>query len=306
MCQLHNSPRPVEETEWCATVSRLGLASLLCLVFAFGVRGQDAPDAKKPTVTFESFLRNPPVMADAEFEMQMPPLSAATIAAFEQRAEKNKITSPTFDSFTNDSRLIRCSIKYDGGSFMLNRAGSYGGRFGGVEWVVVGDLLRSLNTNWNHPDDSWSMQTRMISTPVRRLVNLGIEEMEPGTATWEKGADHFTARACRESLSTEGNASGIIEVRLTYSNGLPVSAVVTQPGSRRNDQTLISYKYDPAFFDGRLPVEFTTVKLLRGPAKLTLSIKKLEISKSALGAAELDPAMALAGKYRHAIKLADP
>jgi hypothetical protein len=289
------------QAQWRAAVpgvSRLCATSLLCFIFALGVRGQDRPDAKKPaTVTFESFLRNPPVIANAEFEMRLPRPSSQMIDMLKQTAEKNNSPPPS-DSFIITPGLVYCSIKYDGGSFMLNRDGSYGGRFGHLEWLITGDGLRLFSTNSNPPDYSSSMLIKMAATPVRRIVNLGIEEMEPGTASWVEGSDHFTARVCHESLSTGRNTSGIIDVQLTRSNGLPEKAVVTQPGPEAKDETVISYKYDPAFFDGRLPVEFTTSKPLRGANTLKISIKKLEISPSALGDAELDPRKALKEKYR--------
>lgn len=282
-------------TDTCRFLSRFAPSILACLILAVKNCGAEQSSRATNIVTFESFLRTAPIIASAQFQLQLPPPSQTSIDALKRMAQQDKATIGNPDSITDAPRVVNCSAKYDSGSFLLNRSGNYGGRLGNLEWFLIGDGLRLFDTSLNRPDNSWSMQIKMASTPVRRLINLGIEEMIPGTVMWERGSDHFTARASKDSFSTDGNDSGVIQVRLSYSNGLPREAMVTQTGQ---DETVITYKYDSSFFDGQLPVEFISAKPLRGStAKIKLTIQSLVLSPVALTSAELDPREILKGKY---------
>ena len=85
-------------------------------------------------ITFESFLKNPPVIAQADFEIEDPPAPPETLD--EERMWKQiagteaKISPP----ITN----IIYSLKYDGTSYLLYESNldQYVRQFGQVTWTV--------------------------------------------------------------------------------------------------------------------------------------------------------------------------
>lgn len=246
--------------------------------------GDDETSSNSVPITFESFLTNPPAIMDAEFEVDqsLPP---------ELRA-----THPNLDLNTTNPYILRL----DGKNYILYQPafGIYTGNFGGVGWRQVGQSPLQLADQKMNTPQVFSEIVGISKWPIYRFLNLGIEEIIPNTLNWAEGADSFTAK-CLQDLSDEGNTNlGRINVQLHYVNGVPLTAITKDSWGR---ETTITYRYDPAFFDGILPVAFDVVAFQANNAPFTifsLQIKKLQLSKQPIELNEFDPRIVLKGKYR--------
>jgi hypothetical protein len=126
---------------------------------------------------------------------------------------------------------------------------------------------------------------------MRRFINLGIEDMIPGTAVWNDDGAEFTARYFRFPRTT-----GFMHVRLSYEEGHPMTAYVSYPGGQTN---CIAYKYSSKFFNGFLPVEYTEYNEPGLTKKyFTVRVMKLDVSLASISEPDLNPAKVLAGKFR--------
>jgi hypothetical protein len=285
-----------------------GVLSLLFLGVI--VRGADVEETSNSVpVTFESFLRNPPVIDVAEFEIINPPPSSEQLAAIKQLAENEK--SPAILSALPQlasGQTNPCWLRLDKTNYILNRptAGGYSGKVGSVEWELVGNWLKLVDRKINDPDQEWLAERANSMWPVRRFLNLGMEHMIPNTLIWTNGADNFIAE-CDQALDGSNTNRGKFEVQLHYVKGVPLTATTKDVWGT---ETEITYKYDSTFFGGQLPVEFNVVKIsqdIHGPVSklFSLRIKKLQLSENPIDASALNPTVSLKEKYKILIVLSN-
>src|ERR1035438_8426326 len=112
------------------------------------------------------------------------------------------------------------------------------------------------------------------------------------TVVWDEAHKSFTGKE-RRFLNT-GADNERLRVSLHYKDGVPVQADVSD--SARGKFATIKYRYSPAFYDGRLPVEFT--RYSGGENIFTVRIQDLQSSREPLPPDTLDPrrAVPLVGK----------
>jgi hypothetical protein len=234
---------------------------------------------------------------------------AATVETFLQ--QRLVITNAEWQYVpkTSEYQIENYSLKLDGGSFLFDQtyplntnAHVYTGRLTGVIWELdAGELiLFEPNLNPANVANKVTMSAIASEQDIRELINFGISDMVPGSASWDSDQNCFVAEPLaldsmnNPSKSTlqayDGGRSGNrILIRFTYSNGLATTATVTTP---YGGKFLIDYKYAPDFHDGRLPVEITRFSDSAGRDRIGfhLRIKTLEISTAVhMPASDLDP-----------------
>ena len=281
------------------------LPSTFCIIggllFLFGTvtwgDGDVEPSSNSVPVTFESFLEHPPAIVDAEFEITNPPFPPEIIAQMKQTAEKENRSGilevlPQLAS----PQPNPCQLLLDETNMILNRPamGGYEGHFGSTDWALIGNSLRLVDHRINTTENDTGLlgvpENKM--RPVKRLLNLGMESMVSGTVEWVKGADHFTAK-CNQVLDGSNSTEGRLDVSLHYANGVPLTATTRDEWGNKEE---ITYKYDPAFFGGQLPVEFEVMGKSHKEL-FSLQIKKLQLPETHFDSTGFDPRVVLKGKY---------
>ena len=170
----------------------------------------------------------------------------------------------------------------------------------------------------NLPDDTNAQDLvnlgRFSRVRANRLLNLGMEEMIPGTIVWDPDNQGFTASwtlhtdwfpaeaAHARSGRRPGRVgtpdvvlptSGQLSVRLEYENGLPVKATVRIDPDHVNT---INYKYRPDFCNGQFPAELSRVDNA-GNTLFSLRLQELDLADQPLPKSELDPSAVFRGKF---------
>jgi len=282
---------------------------------------------KVPIVTFASFLTNPPVIEEADFQIQ--PAPTRPYALNIMREQMGKIVGPEAAAqITASNPPVNCTLKFDGTNYLLVRSqaaniislntsspgnGSnvtsgvehpvpadnreYSGRFATVDWELQPASRQLTLYDSKIAGDNNLLQAReFLSTfPIRRLLNWGIQIMVVGSAKWLPGQDRFIAKSVRAGGDDGLIEIGNLEVRLSISNDLPISATVLEDGQAT---MLVSYRYDAGFFEGRIPVEFSAVNPAEPDDNIfSLRIRKLKLAAAHLDASELDPRQALMGQF---------
>jgi hypothetical protein len=253
------------------------------------------------TVSFEAFLQHPPQIAMAIFEIQnFPPDNLGN------------------SSVNTSEALKKGSIKSDGTNFIVDRvevapSGEWHhvtGRIGDVRWNYTRltnetqGILREFDPKLGPETDGWLQLETLAKWPLHRLANLGMEEMIPGTVVWDnKDTNSFSAAFSRNMPGPRGRGrgpgnvpqrlsiQGNMRVQLHYKNGVPETANVQVNGQGDFPANLtysVSYEYDPAFYDGRLPVMFTKIDSL-GDKVFTARFRQLEMSREPLALSEFNP-----------------
>jgi RNA polymerase sigma factor (sigma-70 family) len=242
------------------------------------------------SVSFESFLRNPPVIENAEYEIINPPPPPEMLAQMEQR-NPGASTGIVLTNF--------CTLCLNQTNYILHRSAmaEYNGRFGDTVWRLTQNNILVLADTKINSAQSIAQVAGISRWPVRRFLNLGIEEMIPGTVQWPKGADHFTAK-CEEFLADEGNKDfGTVDVQLHYAGGVPLTATIKDSFGLQYE---IRYKYDSAFFNGKLPTGIDAMGMAANavPMKMfNLQIDKLQLTNSPIALAEFDPTLVFKGQH---------
>jgi hypothetical protein len=151
-------------------------------------------------------------------------------------------------------------------------------------------------------------EVRVHRITANRLLNLGIQEMIPGSVVWDEVNKSFTAdynklfvpdefgavvKTTDGSETSKDISSGRLSAQLEYENGLPTKATVAYAEGGR--VFTIAYKYSPGFCHGQFPVEISRVQ--DGVTVFNMRLQKLEISKNPLPQAKLDPREAFKGSY---------
>jgi hypothetical protein len=117
---------------------------------------------------------------------------------------------------------------------------------------------------------------------INDLLTFGIVTSNPKNVVWDSNHKKFAFQ------DEYGNRWS---VDFTQVNGLPVSATIHN-GNTGTAVGVVTYRYDPNFFGGRLPSEFTRYAgnvASDGTEIEVVRIKSLKISKQHLPLAELDP-----------------
>jgi hypothetical protein len=250
------------------------------------------------SVTFESFLRNPPVIEETEYEIINPPPPPEAIARL-------KLQNP--DATVGLIQTNFCSLRLDGANYILKESpiNEFHGRFADTKWrLTQNNILVLADTKIN---SSQRIEPAVGFAPyvIKRFLNLGFDRIVPGTIDWPEGTDHFTAKV-ENSFAGENNAEiGTIDAQLHYKNGVPQTATVVDSLGRKYE---IQYKYDPAFFSGKLPVEIDDMGTDQNgnSTKIgTVLIEKLQLTNSPIAAAEFDPMIVFKGKHRGYIYLSN-
>jgi hypothetical protein len=197
--------------------------------------------------------------------------------------------------------------------------------------------LEMADPKINLPDDTNAQNlinnAQFSRTRANRLLNLGLEEMVPGTVVWDPDGQGFTAsfskwfpgdvvnaRAATDdgvprlglaeyqdgtlryndgTIYTNGTpneslaTNGRLSVRLEFENSLPVKASVQ---TTSHDVFTINYKYRPDFCNGQFPAEFNRVQS-GGTTMFTLRLQELEIADQPLPRTELDPSAVFRGSF---------
>ncbi len=77
------------------------------------------------------------------------------------------------------------------------------------------------------------------------FLNLGINQMLPGSAVWDQEKHRFIAKT---------KAGKDLVVETTLENGVPATAYILADNGQRYEK--IQFKYSPGFYDGQVPIEF--------------------------------------------------
>jgi hypothetical protein len=245
------------------------------------------------------------------------------------REQMGKIVGPEAAAqITASNPPVNCTLKFDGTNYLLVRGqaaniislnpsspgnGSsvtssvehpvpadnreYSGRFATVDWELQPASRQLTLYDSKIAGDNNLLQAReFLSTfPIRRLLNWGIQIMVVGSAKWLPGQDRFIAKSVRAGGDDGLIEIGNLEVRLSVSNDLPISATVLEDGQAT---MLVSYRYDAGFFEGRIPVEFSAVNPAEPDDNIfSLHIRNLKLGAAHLDASELDPRQALIGQF---------
>jgi RNA polymerase sigma factor (sigma-70 family) len=250
------------------------------------------------TITFESFLTNPPVIEDAEYEVIDPPPPPEILAQMKQRNPDTPVGLIT----TNF-----CSLRLDGANYILKESpmDAYHGRFADAKWrFTQNNILLLADTKIN---SSQGIESFVGFPPyvIKRFLNFGIDQMIPGTIEWPKGADHFTAKIENPFLGKNIPEIGTVDVQLHYENGVPLTAVVENSFGAKYE---IRYKYALTFFNGKLPIEIDDVGMDRNGNSIkvgTVLIDKLQLANSPIATTEFDPTIVFKGKHRGYIYLSN-
>ena len=252
-----------------------------------------------PQISFESFLRNPPKIQNAQFDIQTP-ISAEQIKSMKEFAKR--FDMPRVEAHPELFLISNtvCSLRINQTNYILSDSAmkTDSGSFGNIEWELTGRTLNLFDRQINKPNRNWSAEWRGASRPIRRFLNLGIEDMDPSTLDWTNGTDHFTAE-CIHAISGIITNIDSIQVKLRYLKGVPLTATVQYMSGRRLD---ITYAYEPSFFGGHLPVGFDVANTSADPDSLTkeyfsLHISKLQLSESSIDTVLFDPKKVLHGEF---------
>lgn len=300
----------------CRTVSPswfVVIAALLALTYPPTVRADGTTNLLDPSpVTFESFLSHPPEIARAVFEIRNTPFGQ---------------NSPSHDA----ANTHKGSIKFDGTNYIVDRfeavaEGEYHditGRLGDVLWNYTRapsqrlGILRKFDPSLGPKTFTWGGLEDIAKTPIRRLVNLGMVDMVPGTLVWDKSnSNQFSADFRIELLqplpgvpddgpgkvSSPSISQGKMMVQLHYESGVPISASVQERGKGdflSNGKYSVRYKYDPDFYHGRLPVEFAMFD--SDGTNFIARFNQLDLSPKHLASSEFDPDEVLKGTFIRSI-----
>lgn len=258
------------------------LLSLISCLTTEGVLTAEDDSLNSPSVTFESFLTNPPIIENAEFEIIKPSPSPEVL----ERIKKHNGGILGLDTVY--------MLRRDGTNFVLTQPNSYNGSIGGTEWMFTRGVLNLADPRINTPD-AIGPAAGWPQIVTWKFLNLGIERMIPNTIQWKQGSDHFSAKSENGLGLTNFGAA---EVQLHYVDGVPLTCLIKYSQGPEEE---IQYRYDPTFFNGKLPVEYNVTGSYPGTAPsedFSLRIKDLQISSKHLDVDNFDPKIILKDKYR--------
>lgn len=277
---------------------------LFLLLSGGGLRAGDQTNGVATSdITFESFLKNPPIIEQADFEIYNAPPPPEMVENRRKEIETAmKREGKTKYEISPPITNIFCSLKCDGTNYVLCRSNfdGYSGQFGQVGWKLDNGILRLVDASVSTPTADWLIDQAESRSAVNRLMSFGIQQMVPGTVKWATGSSQFSAVAERVDIGddrTNPVSDGQIDVKVTSAEGRPEAADAKDTWGR---EIVIRYKYDRLFFSGRLPVEFTAMTPHGDNPRtvFTLKIRDLRLSTNFLSTAELDPRKFLAGQFK--------
>ncbi len=216
--------------------------------------------------TVYSLLKNPPIISNATFEKELNP----------------KLLPPGIPAGAQKQTF---SLALDGADYWLDFGGDKAGRFGVTIWQTTGGQLTKFDLKWNkiEGDSGGMIATDMVARmQVNSLLSFGLTTEKRRKYVWDLSQNKITFQ------SDDGNK---YVVDFAEENGLPTSATIRDPKTGVTDSTIV-YRYDPKFFRGQLPIEFTHYRrnIISEDSKVSVvRIRSLEISKHHLSSAKLNP-----------------
>jgi len=262
-----------------------GVALLVGIGAATLVLSGSHPESDPPAVKarfqgtgldFFSFLENPPIIANAEYEKDI----ANTPPGIPQAALRKSF-----------------AFKQDGSNYWLtaqtpgNPANLADGQYGEVVWGMVGNYLTLFDPKMNDRagDNGGLLGTqKVVRMDINEILKLGIYEMTPDSVVWNPDHTRFT------TTTKEGKP---LTVSLRLENGLPTAAVIQNTDGR--PIVSVWYKYDPDFSGGKLPVEFSRYwgdQPVKKAKIMTIQLRSLELSNHHLDPDLFNPLPVFAGK----------
>lgn len=302
-----------------------------CLFSCLGFYLQ-AESLSSSQITFESFLEHPPAIE----RMVCEEVTDARPAIPEQDAKLGHLALqqsgliPTGAKFIPDDRVSaetnRVEIKWDGLNYLYFRSSprftSYVGKRNGTTWfggpfpggLFPGAVSVALIDPKINPAGFHAQQLNVFDAGVRRIVNLGLIDMDPGTARFDpkshrltasfhhakwRGIDYTNANGSVEHTSVmprsrsgiySPTVRGILTADFNYSNNVPVAATISEsPNSDGASPSTIRYRYSRGFYNGKLPVAFEI-------GGCTTRVLELTLADGPLSPDQFDPQFALPGK----------
>jgi hypothetical protein len=265
-------------------------------------------------ITFESLLQNPPSVEEGSFEVRYGQTNNVTRTFIEDGANflMSQVQTGVERSQTNG--LWWC------GEFANIRW--HGGGWGTLGFLTLFDP--AINTNSSDPMNpmNWDGTSKPVISQNREtidlMMHLGIPNMVTGSVIWHPGDTNFIAsydgmdpgyvvkKQNGNPVATNNFATtGKLAVQLTYKDGVPSTALVIPSNRGPLNRYLISYRYDPNYFGGRLPSGWTVYSHYFGaePEKqkrerYALEVKKLTLASGPMSLDEFDPRKALAKEWR--------
>ncbi|MBU6410742.1 MAG: hypothetical protein KGR98_10170, partial [Verrucomicrobia bacterium] len=221
-------------------------ARLRALVCLFGLLALPplAEGSDAPSVTFESFLTNPPAVERAEFDV---------IVGSRSLMQPHDVTR----TFVEDGTNFLMSEVPMGAPLKPTSGYYFSGDFRGVRWHCGGwgnaGILMfcdpRLNTNPADPNNAfyWNETSAKAVEDNRGKINLmmhlGIQKMVSGSVEWKGGDTNFTAKfrgmggsyvvTKKAGVPVATNylaANGELRVHVTYGDGVPSMAQVEMAG----------------------------------------------------------------------------
>jgi len=298
------------------------LASFVCLLSLANLKAQQKAGEQSSALTYESFIRNPPAISNAVWEVDYPASSLSEAAA------KAFHTTET----NEPAETLAFRLMYDGQNYFLGHIADVhstialarsGGQFKSIQWathigqtatncfVVAWDtnsdpveaMLSEPDHKQKGPPFSMVNQELMARYQARTFICLGMFEMVPGSAIWDKDQHQFTATydepsAYKPVMVKDANSGsfltnyvplhGQMTVKLTYEDEVPAKAEVALDCGI---QYILLYKYSSNYANGRLPVEFTRYfdpSLGEQGKGYTIRVNKLEFASAPIPIEDFD------------------
>lgn len=225
--------------------------------------------APSPPFTFESFLENPPTITEAVILRELAALPGIPDNAREE----------TF-LIRRDRRDFLTSVLNNN---TYEPIGLDNGRLAGIYWDRLGSNVTILDPAINRTNTTAAKFNEAL---VAVLSNLGFQSIDRSKpVVWRKEKSAFDV----ELVDTPGGKGTIV---LEYENGLPSKGTLENPTTGESF-ACVKYQYDPAFHDGRFPVQFSL--FAHDQSYMVITFRRLETTSGPLALADIDPSKLYAG-----------
>jgi hypothetical protein len=255
------------------------LVSIFFFIGNLGVFGQSNDDQ---SLTFESFLKTNLIIESVIFTRE------SFLPSSSHNKQDNKLPEKEiFLARVSGADYLLSALKHNAEVGNYERSGVDAGRFNGTSWHDVNNTL-VLSDSKNGQTDT---QDPAIRASIGAVTKLGIIAfIGSDSYTYDKDNSRF-------ELTNTNVLGGKALVQLNYSNGIVVAAIA-KTETTNEMVNYVTYSYEPNFYNGRIPVEFSSSLEIGGTSiySFTIRILQLSITNNTLPGNLIDPTLALNSK----------
>jgi hypothetical protein len=236
-----------------------------------------------PSFTFESFLTTNLTIESAVFTKESFYPKSPSDKQGDKLSEKG-----VYLVRTCGADYLLSVLKNDAKAGTYSRAGVDAGRFNGTTWHDVKNTLILADSKNGQTDP----QDEAIRAIVCMIAKLGITAfMGSDSFAYDKNKNLF-------ELNNTNISGGKALVQLNYSNEVVVTATIKTETADGTDIN-VDYYYETNFYNGRIPVEFSSFLEISGQPVIklfTIHILQLSVTNGILPTSLIDPTRAFDSK----------